>query len=261
MAKKKKKDKDNAVNEELDNNEVQQEVEEEIEPKPKREKSGKLKKLLSLLLMLIFIGSLVGYIIMFNGFGLRDGLLRPVLEKIPVVSDSLPPVNASEITMGNLVLENEQLKSENEILKQQIESSDGLAADSVAEIERLKLIEQQQTEFVQMKEEFDTNFAKMTSEDYIKYYEQMYPDLAQQVYGELISDKYNQEELDEYIATFQTMEADGIASIFEEMMTTDIELVVLIMENIDNQLAGETLAAMEPANAAQIAKLMSPNVR
>lgn len=278
MARKKKKDK--LENEELDNDDMdneeiddidiedQDDIEEDSkskkgkkEKKEKKEKSGKGKKLLSILLIILLIGSLIGYIFMYNGFGLRDGMLRPVLENVPYVSERLPEVEDQSAKMGELVLENEGLIAENALLKQQVENADSIAESSVEEIERLKLIEEQQTEFVQMKEEFDKNFAEMTAEDYIAYYEAMYPDIAQEIFGELIIDKYNKEELDEYIATFQAMEASSIAAIFEEMMNTDIELVVLIIQNLDNKLAGDTLSAMDPVNAAQVAKLMSPDVR
>ncbi len=222
-------------------------------------KGGKFKKLSGLLLLLFFIASIVGYIFIFNGFGLRDGILRPFLENVPVVSDYLP-ASETPVNYDDLEAQIEQLKAENEALKLQIENNTSMSDETNAELERLKEIEAQQTEFVAMKEEFDKNFASMTSEDYIKYYEEMYPDLAQETYGELISDKYNKEELDEYIATFQSMEPSAIASILEEMMNTDVELVVLIMNNLDNQTAGETLAEMDPVNAAQIAKLMSPDM-
>ncbi len=240
--KKEKKDKKNKYDEDND------------QPK----KGGKLNKILGLLLLLFFIASIVGYIFIFNGFGLRDGALRPVLEKIPVVSNYLP---AEEVASNNddLVAQIEELKAENDALKLQLEGNTVVSDETNAELERLKEIEAQQTEFVAMKKEFDKNFATMTADDYIAYYESMYPDLAQETYGELISDKYNKEELDSYIAKFQSMEPSSVASIMEEMMNTDVELVVLIMNSLDNQTSGETLAAMDPVNAAQIAKLMSPN--
>lgn len=230
--------------------------------KGKKDKSSKSKTkgILTVLLLFILIASFIGYIFMFNGFGLRDGVLRPILEKTPIISNYLPPVESNSQRLSDLVLENNELESENEVLKQQVENATKIAENSADEIERLKLIEQQQTDFVAMKEEFDKNFAEMTSEDFIKYYEAMYPDVAEEAYSELISDKYSKEEVDEYIATFQTMDGENIAAILEEMMNTDMELVVLIMQNLDNQLAGETLAAMDPENAAQVAKLMSPDV-
>ncbi len=277
MAKNKAKDKANIVDEdnmgaelETNNSETPANQKDKKKKKDKKNKSdddvegetpkkgGKLKKVFGLILLLFFIASIVGYIFIFNGFGLRDGILRPYLENIPVVSNYLPteemPVNTKD-----LEAEIERLKAENEALQLQVDNSNASSDETSAELERLKEIEAQQAEFVAMKEEFDKNFATMTADDYIAYYESMYPDLAQETYGELISDKYNKEELDVYIAKFQSMEPSSIASLLEEMMNTDIELVVLIMNNLDNQTAGETLAAMDPVNGAQIAKLMSPS--
>lgn len=246
---KKNKDKvdENAVDEVVDND-------------GKKNKKSKAKGFLTVVLLFILIASIMGYIFMFNGFGLRDGLLRPILEKTPVVSNYLPPVESSDSRLSELVLENDELKSENELLNQRIDNATKIAESSTEEIERLKLIEDQQTEFIAMKEEFDENFATMTSDDYVTYYEAMYPDTAEEVYGEIISDNYSKEEVDEYIATFETMDASAIAAILEEMIDTDMELVILIMENLDNQLAGEVLSEMDPANAAEVAKLMSPDL-
>ncbi len=227
--------------------------------KGEKTKGGKGKSIFTLLLLLILIASIVGYIIMFNGFGIRDGFLRPYLEKLPVVSTYLPPVENETESLGNLVIENSELKAQVELLTQQVEAANTLAQSSIDEIERLKLIEAQQTEFVQMKEEFDKNLATMSSEDFLTYYEAMYPDIAEEAYSELISAKYNKDELEQYIATFQAMDAGAIAPILEEMLTTDMELVILIMENIDKQLAGDVLSEMTATNAAQVARLMSPD--
>lgn len=259
--KSKKKEKTKKEKKEKKSKKAKDEDNEDIEDiavdKPEKVKRKKGNKLLTVLLLLILIFSLIGYIFMFNGFGIRDKFLRPYLENVPFVSNYLPP-ETQPVTLGEVTLENSELKSQNELLQQQLDSANAVAQANTDELERLKLIEAQQTEFVKMKEEFDKNVAEMLPEEYIKYYEAMYPDIAEQAYSELISDKYTKAELDSYIATFQAMEPDAIAPILEEMMNTDVELVVLIMENIDKQLAGDTLAAMDPVNAAQIAKLMSP---
>ncbi len=223
----------------------------------KNEKSGKGKKILTLILLFILIASIAGYIFLFNGFGVRDTVLRPYLEKVPVVSNYLPPKEEAT-NLNDLMLENEELKAENELLKQQAQSATDIAENNSSEIERLKLIEEQQTEFVAMKEEFDRNFANMTSENFIAYYDAMYPDVAQEVYAEVVSEKYDKALVDDYIATFQSMAPESISGILIEMMNTDMELVILIMQSLDTQLAGDTLSAMDAGNAAEIARLMSP---
>ncbi len=261
MAKKKDKEKVEDV-EQAENNEQmpQEEVEDtssKKDKKKKREKSSKGKKIFTLSLLFIIIASIAGYIFLFNGFGVRDTVLRPYLEKIPVVSNYLPP-KEEVVSLDDLMLQNEELKAENELLKQQAQSATDIAENNSSEIERLKLIEEQQTEFVAMKEEFDRNFANMTSEDFIAYYDAMYPDIAQEVYAEVVSENYDKALVDDYIATFQSMAPESISGILIEMMNTDMELVILIMQSLDTQLAGETLAAMDAGNAAEIARLMSP---
>ncbi len=257
------------VNEEvLEMDNVQTEAEEVNEKGKKKKdkkdkgekaKGGKGKAIFTLLLLLILIASIVGYIIMFNGFGIRDGFLRPYLENLPIVSEYLPEVEDNTATLGALTVENSELLAQNEVLTQQLDAANTVAQSSTDELERLKLIEAQQTEFVAMKEEFDKNLATMTSEDFMAYYEAMYPDIAAEAYSELISAKYDKDELDQYIATFKTMNAKSIAPILEEMLTTDMELVILIMENIDKDLAGDVLSKMSATNAAQVVKLMSPD--
>ena len=55
------------------------------------------------------------------------------------------------------------------------------------------------------------------------------------------------------------MKKDAAAKVLEEMIGTDMDLVVRILNNIGAEKRGAILGAMEPANAAAAAKQMAPD--
>lgn len=249
MAKNNKKDKVKNEKEELEliEDDEQDDELEDNENSPKK-KGGCLKKLIVfILIMSIFVGIPVA-IIGFNVGGIRDKYLRPGLEKIPIIKNLLPP------------LEEEQPKEE--VVDEKQQTIDALTKEIEnlnQEIARLKVFEQNQLEFKKQKEEFDQMIALNDPNAYASFYESIAPENAQELYKEAVTKEVQDKEFKTYIQTFETMKKDAATSILEELITTDMDLVITILQNLSSDKRSEILSTMDPKNAASCSKLLYPN--
>ena len=240
MAKKNKKSKKieqedlDLIDEDLDDDEIDE---------PKKKKGGCLLKLLIFLIIIAIPIALIS----FNVGNIRDKYLRPGLEKIPIVKNLLPP------------LEEEQQEEEVVDEKQQtIESLTKEIEELNKEVTRLKEFEQAQLQFKAEKEEFDKMIALNDPKAYASFYESIAPENAEELYKQAINQEVTDKRFKEYIQTFETMKKDAVATILEELMVTDMDLVITILENLTSDKRSEILSAMDPKNAASCSKLLAP---
>ncbi|MFV0440927.1 MAG: hypothetical protein ACK5LV_06495 [Lachnospirales bacterium] len=212
------------------------------------------------LLLLIFVFAVV----FLNIFDIRDKYLREYLEKIPVIGTMLPEPTDSSIahnkTKEEVEVENQTLLSENQSLNEQAALLEEELESANDEIDRLKEFEDQYLAFLQEKEEFDTMVASEEPDEFISFYESMYAENAERVYADLKGIAIDSEEFEDYINTFSAMDPSSVAPIMEEMMITDIDLVVSILEELSSSVAGDILAEMPAEQAAILAKLMAPSL-
>ncbi len=224
-------------------------------------KTSGARKVLYRLLFLAFLGGLVA-VLVFNVLDIRDKYLRQYLEQVPVINELLPPQSQSSIddlkSKEELQAEIESLKSQIDTLNSTVAERDKEIVTNKDEIERLKVFEDEYLQFLDDKLAFDQIVGSASSEDYIDYYEAMYPENAERIYADLKDINIDLTEFKDYIAVYSSMEPSDAASIMEEMMVTDIQLVVAILDELSTSFAGEILAEMPADKAATIAKLLSP---
>ncbi len=245
MAKKgkKKKEKNNKEDIELIDEDIE-EIEEEYEENPKKKKKGCLSKVLIFLIII----AIPIILISFNVGNIRDKYLRPGLERIPIIKNLLPPLD-----------ENEEEKIEKKDEKQ--EKIDALIKEIEElnkEISRLKEFEQTQLQFKAQKEEFDKMIALNDPKAYAKFYESVYPENAEELYKQAVDKDIKDKRFKEYIQTFENMKKDAVSTILEELMITDIDLVIDILKNLSSEKRSEILSVMDPKNAASFSKLLAP---
>ena len=230
--------------------------------KPKKKKSGCL---IPILLFIVVIGGLTT-VIALNLFGVKDSLANmvsdvPVLNNLfPVTSeegvDDTQPVTRRvsreyEAQIAELMA---QIESLNESLEQSNEKSDLY----VAEIDRLRDFENQQVQFRQDKDEFDRMIAENDLNAYAKFYKQISPENAANLYREAIVTEIQNIELNNYVSTVTAMDEAAAARMLEQMIPSDMDLVVLILRNIDTETRGNILGAMSVTNAASVYKQLAP---
>lgn len=233
----------------------------EQKKKEKKEKKKGKKKIIFLLPVLLLIGGLVA-VIVFNVGNIRENYLRPTMEKIPVVKNLLPEKPSqdeySNLSREQLIEQTKVLTAENQKLSDDSKVLTNRINDLNKEMLRLQEIENAQVQFRQEKADFDKMIASNDPDAYKSYYEKISPENADNLYREIVTDSQDDAKLKDYIATFENMKKDSAASVLEQMINTDMDLVVLILSNIDSEQRGNILSAMQPANAAAVTKRLAP---
>ena len=226
--------------------------------------------LLTLFIVFIWVAILCVVIKLdIGGFG--SDVLAPVLKDIPVVNKILPEGTVTEVGDSgayggysnieeavNLI---HVLEAELESLKSSNTTDGAKIAELEAEIERLKTFEANQVEFQRIKTEFyeEVVYAENGpgAEEYKKFYEAMDPTTAEYLYKQVVQQMEESAEIEAYARTYSEMKADAAAKIFENM-SDDLDRVARILLVMNPESRGEILAAMDPAIAAKLTKIMDP---
>ncbi len=248
-----------------ENNTTQQsskEAKKELKAQRKKEKKpGKVG--LIILLVVLFLAAAVVVTWIFDLFGLREQVYIPLLRNVPIVNNLLPP--PADAAGTPQVLSQEQLLAKVKDLETQLDKSDQdlkAANDKnklfTDELTRLQAIENQQLDFKAEKEAYERAVAEKDPNAFVKFFESVSPETAESIYRELKGTVEDNKNLKNYVATYQNMDETAAAKVLEELVTTDMDLVVLILKNIDTKKTSAILASMTPANAARITKRMAP---
>lgn len=205
-----------------------------------------------------------------GGFG--SNVLAPVLKDVPVISKILPSEavvsTEDEESYGGYTSLREaveyirQLELELELAQSESNSDSEELEELRAEVDRLRTFEDAQVEFDRIKTEFyeEVIYAENGpgAEEYQKYYEAIDPTNAEYLYKQVIEQVQESKELSAYAQPFADMEPANAAKIFEEM-TSDMDLVAKILNQLSAESRGAILAAMDPEIAARVTKIMDPD--
>lgn len=227
--------------------EIKKGEEKKQEKNKKEKKSKKNGCLIKIVFFIIIIGILV-WILGFNAFNIRDKYLRSGLEKIPIIKNILPPVE--EKKEEKIAQKSENEKTIDELTKTIDEQN--------KEIQRLQVFEKSQLQFKKDKEEFDKMVALKEPKEYVAYYEKISPENAEKLYTQSIEKTKKDKKFKEYIKTFEAMKKEEVSAILEELLLTDTDLVITILENVSSEKRAEMLGAMSPKNASTCSRLLSP---
>ena len=228
--------------------------------------------MVTLFIIIIWLG-ILGLLIKMDVGGFGSNVLTPIFKDIPVINMILPSESTTETvkkeeTYGGysslkeavdqikkLELQMDQLQSSNTTYVEQIEALK-------AEVKRLKTFEENQVAFQEIKEEFyeEVVYAENGpgADEYQRYYEEMDPATAEQLYKQVIQSEAADKKMKDYATTFSKMQASEAAKILGSM-TDNLELAAQILESLGVEDRGAIMGAMDPAVAARITKIMDPN--
>ena len=239
--------------------------------KNKEEKEG--GKLLSVVIVFLIIVVWLAIMVILikkdvGHFG--SEVLRPVLKDVPVINVILPPptddeaIANSDYPYDNLpealdrIAELERLNANNvEVIKSQQEQ----LAEQESEIARLKVFENDQQAFQQLKNEFydEVVFGEEapSADTYIEWYESIDAEAAERIYRQVIAENAASEDLKKLATAYAEMDAKKAAERFQTM-SADLDTIVKIMQNMSPTDQSEILAEMDPGFAANITKKLMP---
>lgn len=257
MAKKKKEDDENFVEQDI------------VEEKEKGGGSKIVTFIIALVIVLIWLG-VFALLIKLDVGGFGSGVLRPVLKDVPIINKILPAGTEEENgedsqypykNMAEAAARIRELELQVDALTKGGDANGEYIADLQNEVERLKVFEKNQKEFEERQKEFDKevvfNSKAPDIEEYEKYYAQINPENAAELYQQVVKQMQVDQRVLEQANKYAKMEPATAAQILDIMTAADLDLVCDILANMKDEQAALILAEMEPATAAQITKKMT----
>ncbi|MHB8131026.1 MAG: MotE family protein [Mobilitalea sp.] len=236
--------------------------------KDKDKEGNKVLTILIALLIVIIWLAIFGFLIKFDVGGFGSGVLRPILKDVPIINRILPDVSEDQIAEENnyeynslpeavaKIKELEQMITD--MTQNNVDNSTG-TADLQAEIDRLKVFEENQLAFEQRVAEFDKNVvfadAAPEIEEYKAFYEAIDPTNAENIYRQVIEQLQYSDAILEKANIYKSMDAEAAAKILETM-TADVEAVAQILLSMKPKESAAILAEMDNVVAAKITKKM-----
>ena len=235
------------------------------------EEGGSVSVFLVTLIIVVIWLAILALLIKLDVGGFGSGVMAPIFKNVPVINKILP---------GDPVLETDKEEAYGgysslreavdyiKLLEQELEqsqSSDLSQAEEIAELKaeilRLKEFEDKQVEFQRIKNEFyeEVIYAENGPgpEEYIKYYQEMDPATAEELYKQVLIQQEESKEIQDYAQAYSEMKPKEAAAIFEAM-PNNLELVARILGQMTAEDRGKILGVMDPDVAAKITKIMDP---
>lgn len=225
-------------------------------------KGGKSKVKLGFIIFFIVLALILTTLISlikFDAFGIGTKLSNS-LGNIPIIKNILPAKDGEQTNLSKeeLTSLNQSLEETNVSYSEMIDSLNSKIEELNAEITRLREIEDAQVQFKSDKEEFDRMIALNDPSAYTSFYESVSPENAETLYQEAVSKTEYTKEFKDYAQTFENMKKDSAATVLEELISSDIDLVVRILEYLSSDKRADILSAMDSKNAALCIKRMTP---
>lgn len=239
--------------------------------KNNEEKAG--AKLLSVVIIfLIVVVWLAAMIILIKldvgHFGSQ--VLRPILKDVPVVKLILPAASDEEAaaesdlpykTLAEALERLEALETINAENEALIQSQQEELIEKDNEIARLRVFEDEQEEFNELKNDFYNEVVYGNSapdaDTYTKWYESIDAEAAEEIYRQVIAQDKADSDIKELANTYAEMDPASAAEVLQTM-GGDLDTVAKILDNMTSSDKADILENMDPEFAANITKKLMP---
>lgn len=243
---------------------------------PKKEKEeknengagGKILTVLMILLIVLIWLAILALLIKFDVGGLGSTTLRPILKDVPVINRILPDVSEEEKAYENAypyksLEEAIQRIKDLELLTDNLtEENNDYAARQLEmqkELDALRHYEEEHDAFMKRVAEFDRevvyNEKAPSTDEYMKWYEGMYPENAAAIYEELLAAKQVDESIQREAKYLSRMKPAEVAAVLSEY-SSDIDMVCRLLFCMKDSFVSDVLAAMDSLYAARILNRM-----
>lgn len=262
MARKNKKNKDN-----------EQSILEDYSPELMVEEEPR-NRLVSAIIILLIIFIWLGIFAVvvktdIGGFG--STVMAPMLKDVPVLNKILPDSVVSDKkndynykSMADAVDYIKQLETELATYQKDDTDKEQTIAQLQAEVERLKAFETAQEQFEKDKQEYYDEVVfgdnAIDYDNYVKYYQQISPESAEELYKKAVEKYAYDEEFTERAKMYSSMDPAEAAATFYEM-TGDMDIVANIlnaMSTTNSSAIMNEIAALDSVYAAKLTKLLLP---
>lgn len=220
-----------------------------------------------LFIVLIWL-AVFAVLIKLNVGGFGNSILRPLLKDVPLINRILPDVPEEQIayendypykTLEEAAARIKELEEINDSLTKDQSSGADKVKELQAEVDRLKVFEEDQKAFEERVKEFDENivFAEQAPdlEEYKKYYESIDPGNAEEIYRQVVEQMQYDADIKEKADIYRKMKPAEAAAVLQTM-TADIDYVAKMLLAMRPTESSLILAEMDPTAAAKITKKM-----
>lgn len=241
----------------------------EMDMDEERRGGGLIGALIGLIIVIIWL-LIFALLVKMDVGGFGTNVMRPLIKDVPVINKILPEVSDDEVaaetgykykTLYDAMERIKELEAEITGYQENANANAETIAELQAEISRLKVYEQQQLEYIELKKKFDEevvfNDKAVDINEYKIWYESIDPENAALIYQQVIEKISYSEQVQEWAKTYSKMDAASAAAILEEM-TGDLDLVTAILLNMNATQRAEVLAAMDTVFAAKLTNVMYP---
>ncbi len=229
---------------------------------------GKFLTVLIIFLIVLIWLAILALLIKFDVGGLGSEILRPVLKDIPVINRILPDVSEEQEAyenaypyknLGEAIEYIKKLEEEADKLREENSDYAFRQTEMQKEIDSLRHYEEEWDEFAKLREKFDYevvyNDKAPSTDEYLKWYEAMYPNNAANIYAELLEKRMIADSIQQYADYLAKMDPGDAADILSEM-PSDIDLICRLLECMKTSMVSDIFAEMEPLFAARIENRM-----
>lgn len=200
--------------------------------------------------------------------GIGNNILRPLIKDVPVLNLILPNVSDEQLIWEQNypyrdITEAVDIIKELELKVDELEKANaaypGQIAQLTAEIERLKPFEEQQLAFEKRVREFDINVVFNSQapdiEEYKKYYEEINPETAEEIYRQVLEQLQYDESFQQKADYLKNMKPGTAAEVLQEM-TADMQWICKVLACMKTTEATEIMNKMEPLFVARVLQTM-----
>lgn len=196
------------------------------------------------------------------GFIFRTSLIH-LIKDVPLVNKliSYKQENEEGLSKEALLNQYEIQKQELLMLQEKIDSLEEVNKDLEARNATLKEYESNYEAFLEQKAAWDQSIAESNPELFMQQFEQIYPETAAELYQTLKGQDIYAKEQKSLAKAVGDMEEDQAARALEVLLTTDDQLVRMIMQEMKDDKKSLVLSSMTSDAAAKVIKLISPEIK
>lgn len=233
-----------------------------IQKNSKRIKSKRKKPYIIPIILLAMIALMVVFIKLDIG-KVSSKYIGPKIENIPIINKLLPKSNEEEGLYDNYskkqlidIISGSEI--EVELARLEIEENLNRISDLEKKVKDLEVFEDEYLKFKEEKQVFDENVANMEKDEFVRFYQQIYPETAEAVYAQIVQVQQMTKEQRKYSSLISEMDETSAAKVLENLFQTDMDIILSILSNMDTESASAILAEMDSQIASIVVKQLSP---
>lgn len=223
---------------------------------------SKRKKSYMIPIVFIVILALIVVVIKLDIGKISSKYIAPKIENVPILKHVLPKKtekglyeNYNKEQLVDIISGNEvEIELAESKIQEQSEEINGLES----KVRDLQVFEEDYLNFKEEKRIFDEYVGNMDKDEYVKFYEQMHPETAEQVYSQIVQVQQLTKEERKYSALISEMDETRAAKVLENLFQTDMDIILSILRNMETESASAILEEMDSKIASIVVKQLSP---